>query len=267
MDCWIVDAFTDVPFAGNQAAIVLLDPADARVTDVGWMQSVAADFNLAETAFLVPLGPATYSLRWFTPTVEVILCGHATLASAHQLWITGRCTANEIAFVTRNSGTLLARCKSGSDLITIDLPADPPVPDPGPPGLAEVVGVTAKAIGRARENWLVEVATADEVRKAEPDMRALAAYEGLGVILTAPGDGLYDTVSRFFVPSAGIDEDPVTGSAHCAIAPWWEERLGRTPLRCYQATKRGGEMVARVEGDRVLLEGKAVTVMSGSLLV
>lgn len=271
MDCFIVDAFTPRPFAGNQAAVVLIDPADARASDAEWMQAVAADFNLSETAYLVPLGGKgtdTYSLRWFTPAVEVVLCGHATLASAHVLWSTGRSQSRELHFITRQSGTLSATLDAQSHVITIDLPSDPPRlvgPEEEPIGLAEALGVTPVAYGKARDNWLVEVATADEVRNARPDFRAMGVIGTSGCILTAPGGGAVDVISRFFVPSAGIDEDPVTGSAHCALAPWWEDKLGRSPLRCYQASARGGEMTARVEGDRVLLDGKATTVMSGQL--
>jgi PhzF family phenazine biosynthesis protein len=255
-----VDAFSARPFSGNPAAVCLLDgPAESE-----WMQSVAAEMNLSETAFVVPHGDA-FGLRWFTPAVEVPLCGHATLASAHILWESGAVDrAADIEFVTA-SGTL--RASLADERIELDFPAlatDPP--EPLASELVAAIGATPLEARRVvdRENVLVELESEDAVRALDPAFDALRKAR-VGVIATARGDGAYDFVSRYFVPHAGIDEDPVTGSAHCALAPYWAEKLGKTDLSAYQASSRGGELEVCVRGDRVLLRGAAVTVMSGQL--
>jgi len=266
-----VDAFTDRPFAGNPAAICLLDgPADPA-----WMQSVAAEVNQSETAFLEPLadgavegdGPA-WRLRWFTPVCEVELCGHATLAAAHHLLTDhgvdpGR---SPLRFVSL-SGVLTAR-PTGGGWIELDFPVDQPVEAEPPAGLLDALGVpSALTVARGRTDWLVEVPSSDDVRGATPDLVALGRLPevGRGVILTAVGDGLHDVVSRFFAPRAGIPEDPVTGSAHTTLAPFWAERLGKTDLLAHQASARGGLVKVTLRGDRVLLGGQAVTVLRGEL--
>jgi PhzF family phenazine biosynthesis protein len=254
-----VDAFTERPFAGNPAAVCLLDgPADA-----GWMQSLASEMNLSETAFLHPDGDG-YGLRWFTPVAEVELCGHATLASAHALWETGRVAdGGAIDFATL-SGTLSAT--RDGDWIVLDFPATEPERADAPAELSEALGVAPRWTGRSRFDWFVEVASAGEVAGARPDMAGLAALEGRGVILSAAGgrDGA-DVTSRYFAPSYGIPEDPVTGSAHCALGPFWAERLGRARLVCHQASARGGIVRVETRGDRVLRGGLAVTVFEGHL--
>ena len=254
-----IDAFAERAFAGNPAAVCLLDgPADA-----GWMQAVASEMNLSETAFLHREGEG-YGLRWFTPVAEVALCGHATLASAHALWTTGRVAPDAaIAFATL-SGTLTA-ARDG-DWITMNFPATTPEAADAPPGLAGALGVAPRWTGRSRFDWLVEVASPAEVAAARPDMARLAALGGRGVILTAAGGaGGADVTSRYFAPAFGIPEDPVTGSAHCALGPFWAERLGRARLVCRQASARGGIVRVEVRGDRVLLGGQAVTVLEGEL--
>ena len=255
-----VDAFTAVPFRGNPAAVLVL--AEAR--EDGWMQDVAREMNLAETAFLRQ-GEAAWGLRWFTPVREVDLCGHATLASAHVLWETGRLGSGEAARFDTRSGRLGAR--RVGEWIELDFPLERPLPVAPPAGLIEAMGVRAHAVGRNRMDYLIEVASEAEVRSAEPDITRLRAVDARGVILTArsSGDG-HDFVSRFFAPRVGVDEDPVTGSAHCALAPYWAERLGRSELVGYQASARGGTVRVRMNGDRVLLGGQAVTVLRGELL-
>jgi PhzF family phenazine biosynthesis protein len=263
MQIYQVDAFTTEPFRGNPAAVCLLE--DARPD--GWMQSVAAEMNLAETAFVERLDGRheTFGLRWFTPTVEVDLCGHATLASAHVLWETGE-GADQLSFRTR-SGRLTATRREGG--IQLDFPADPVTPvDPPPDALAAALGAQPVRVGRGRSFYLAEVAEAATVRGLTPDIAAVAALDAGGVIVTAPGDGESDFVSRFFAPNFGIDEDPVTGAAHCCLAPYWQDRLGRgrAPLVGYQASTRGGFVGVEVRDDRVLLTGLAVTVLRGELL-
>ncbi len=261
-----IDAFTDTPFAGNPAAVCLLDaPRDAA-----WMQAVAAEMNLSETAFLVPRDGGRFDLRWFTPAVEVDLCGHATLASAHALWSTRRADpARAIAFETR-SGTLHARPADGG-AVTIDLPVRPIEPADLPADVKDALGVTVVRTSVARKgpggvDYLVEAATGDDVRDARPDMRGLARVQG-GVILTARASGgAWDVVSRYFVPAFGIDEDPVTGSAHCALAPYWSRALGRDAFVARQVSARGGTLHVRLCGDRVHLTGHAVTVLAGELV-
>jgi PhzF family phenazine biosynthesis protein len=253
-----VDAFTDEPFKGNPAAVCLLD----REVHDGWMQAVAAEMNLSETAFLRPDGDG-FGLRWFTPTVEVDLCGHATLASAHALWEEGEVAAGEpIRFATR-SGVLTASSRSGE--IELDFPATPPEPAEAPPGLLEALGVEPRWVGRSRFDYLVEVGSEQAVRALRPDLERLRAIETRGVIVTAGGSPPFDVVSRYFAPAYGIDEDPVTGSAHCCLAPFWSDRLGKGELVAYQASRRGGVVRTRLAGDRVVLGGQAVTVLRGEL--
>lgn len=257
----LVDAFTDRPFRGNPAAVVLLD-SEAPADD--WLQALAAEFNLSETAFVQPLGNATYRLRWFTPTTEVELCGHATLAAAHWLRHTGLDDATDVVFHTA-SGALTATWSPPAG-ITLDLPAIPIAVDLPLAGITEALGGAGlRYLGHTgqsnpRERNAVCLGSAATVRELEPDMRAVAALPVGGVIVTAPGDedGI-DFVSRYFAPAAGIDEDPVTGSAHCTLGPYWAEELGRTTLRAFQASSRGGWLRVVVDGGRVLLTGHAVT--------
>jgi PhzF family phenazine biosynthesis protein len=254
-----VDAFTDRPFRGNPAGVCLLDSPKAA----DWMQSVAAEMNLAETAFLSARG-GDLDLRWFTPTVEVDLCGHATLATAHVLWEEGRLAPGaEAAFHTK-SGRLSAR-RAGS-LIEMDFPSDPPRPADAPAGLDEMLGVRAVSVGRGKFDLLVELESEDAVRAAAPDLGRVRTIPVRGVIVTARSSGgESDFVSRFFAPQSGVDEDPVTGSAHCCLAPFWSAKLGKERMTGYQASKRGGTVRLRVAGDRVILGGAAVTVFRGTL--
>ena len=255
-----VDAFTDTPFAGNPAAVCLL-PAPR---DEGWMQKVAREMNLSETAFLVPEADG-YALRWFTPAVEVALCGHATLASAHVLWEDGHLPAGRQARFHTKSG-LLTGDRAG-DWIELDFPAKREEPAVPPAGLAEALGAAPKYVGRNQFDYLVEVDGEATVRGLQPDHRALAALPVRGVIVTARADSPgYDFVSRFFAPGSGVAEDPVTGSAHCALGPFWQSRLGKRELVAYQASPRGGVVRVRVDGERVKLGGKAVTILRGELL-
>ena len=266
-----VDAFTDRPFSGNPAAVCLL-PAPR---DPPWMQDVAREMNLSETAFLVRRARPNdgFDLRWFTPAVEVDLCGHATLASAHVLWEHGDLAPGAQARFHTKSGVLTADRRAGGaggkDVwIELDFPATRADPAPVPAGLLEAVGVTPRFIGRSRFDYLLEVDDEATVRRLRPDFGTLAGVEARGVIVTSrasrKGDG-YDFVSRFFAPRAGVDEDPVTGSAHCALAPYWSAKLGAPALTGYQASARGGVVRVRVAGDRVILGGQAVTVLRGEL--
>lgn len=255
-----VDAFTDTPFAGNPAAVCLL-PAPH---DEGWMQNVAREMNLSETAFLVREADG-YSLRWFTPSVEVALCGHATLASAHVLWEDGHLPATQQARFHTKSG-LLTGDRAG-EWIELDFPAKREEAAPAPAGLAEALGVTARYVGRNQFDYLVEVDDEPTVRSLAPNHAALATLPVRGVIVTSRADSPgYDFVSRFFAPGSGVPEDPVTGSAHCALGPYWQSRLGKSDLVAYQASPRGGVVRVRVAGERVKLGGKAVTVLRGELL-
>ncbi|GAA2890567.1 PhzF family phenazine biosynthesis protein [Streptomyces mexicanus] len=264
----IVDAFTDRPFAGNPAGVLLLDdfPED------DWLQHVALEVNHAETAFAHPLpegGEADWALRWFTPATEVAMCGHATLATAHVLHTTGTHTG-PVRFATR-SGVLLAT-PADDGAITLDFPTAPLTPVEVPEGVAEALGAapsTAMDTGPHVGDLLVRLADEKTVRGLDPDHKALAAYSSRGIIATAPAEDPargYDFVSRCFVPNVGIDEDPVTGSAHTALAPYWSERLGRADLTGLQASARSGLVRTSVRGDRTLLTGHAVTVIEGELL-
>ncbi len=255
-----VDAFTDRPFAGNPAAVCLLSaPADPA-----WMQHVAQEMNLAETAFLVPRADG-YDLRWFTPATEVDLCGHATLASAHVLWEDRHLGAGEEARFHTRSGVL--RASRAPDLIWLDFPATPPQPVDGFPELERALGRPARYIGRTAFDYLVELDSDSVVRELTPDLMALSRLSSRGIIVTAASSTRdYDFVSRFFAPAAGVPEDPVTGSAHCGLGPFWAARLGKNELIGYQASERGGRVTVRVDGDRVRLGGQAVTVLRGELL-
>jgi PhzF family phenazine biosynthesis protein len=255
-----VDAFTENAFAGNPAAVCLLGgPAEAR-----WMQSVASEMNLSETAFLEPR-PAGYGLRWFTPVAEVGLCGHATLASAHVLYETGLAAPSEPVCFESVSGPLTARREDG--LVVLDFPARPAAPAPPPAGLLAALGVDSPAwTGQGKDDIMVVLDREEQVTGLRPETAGLAVLGTRGVIVTAPASRPdADFVSRFFAPAVGIAEDPVTGSAHCTLGPYWAQRLGRPGLTGYQASARGGTVRVRVEGDRVLLAGRAVTVFSGEL--
>jgi PhzF family phenazine biosynthesis protein len=255
-----VDAFTNRPFAGNPAAVCILPKA----ADAAWMLNVAREMNLAETAFLVPQSDG-YDLRWFTPAVEVDLCGHATLASAHVLWEEGRLKPNEQARFHTKSGLLTAE-RRGS-WIELDFPATPPAVAPAPQGLIEAIGAKPQFVGRSRFDYLVEVENEATVRELTPDLTALSRVQARGIIVTSRSDGKsdYDFVSRFFAPQSGVPEDPVTGSAHCALTPYWSAKLGKKELVAYQASARGGELRLRLAGERVRLGGQAVTVLRGEL--
>jgi len=251
----VVDAFTPRPFAGNPAAVCLLsEPADEQ-----WMRNIAVEMNLAETAFLLPEKDG-YRLRWLTPESEVDLCGHATLASAHFLWHDGHQAAtSELRFYTR-SGLLTARQKDG--MIWLDFPAKPAVEAPDPIGFGAALGTPALWVGRNEFDYLVEIGDEATLRALASNQGALVAVETRGIIVTSrarPG-AEYDFVSRFFAPREGIPEDPVTGSAHTALAPYWAAKLGRTTLTGYQASRRGGFVRTVVQGNRVLLGGQAVVV-------
>jgi len=256
-----VDAFTDRPFAGNPAAVCLL-PAPK---DDGWMQHLAQEMNLSETAFLLWQKDG-FNLRWFTPSVEVDLCGHATLASAHILWQEEYLKPGEQARFYTRSGLLTADRKDG-EWIELDFPAKLEEQTDAPHHLIEALGVSARYIGKNVFDYIVEVDSEEVVRDMKPDMTLLARVPVRGVIVTSrassPG---YDFVSRFFAPQVGVNEDPVTGSAHCCLAPYWSKRLNKEEMMAYQASARGGVLRVRVSDDRVKLGGQAVTVMRGDLM-
>jgi predicted PhzF superfamily epimerase YddE/YHI9 len=256
----VVDAFTSRPFTGNPAAVCVL-PEEG---DAAWMQRVARELNLSETAFLRPRADG-FNLRWFTPGVEVDLCGHATLASAHVLWETGLLSPAEPARFYSRSG-LLTAVRQG-DWIELDFPATPDEAAEAPPGLGQALGATALYVGRSRFDYLVELHDEETVRNLRPDFGLLAAIEARGVIVTSrSADPGFDFVSRFFAPAAGINEDPVTGSSHCCLTPFWSRRLGKESFLARQVSARGGVLKLRLEGDRVRLGGQAVTVLRSELL-
>jgi PhzF family phenazine biosynthesis protein len=255
-----VDAFTDRPFAGNPAAVCLL----SSWKEDRWLQAVAREMNLSETAFLVKQ-PDHCDLRWFTPTVEVDLCGHATLASAHVLWQQGQAAGDEIRFSTKSG--ILKSIRHGDD-IELDFPVKPEEEAKAPPGLLEALGISAKYVGKNQFDYLVEVESEAALRGIAPDFKRLATVQARGIIVTSKSaDPRFDFVSRFFAPASGVDEDPVTGSAHCCLADFWRKRLGKTQFMAFQASARGGVVKVRVVKDRVLLGGRAVTVARGELLV
>jgi len=258
-----VDAFSDRPFGGNPAAVCLLE----NERDDAWMQAIAAEMNVSETAFLKQLNGERVSLRWFTPTVEVDLCGHATLAAAHVLWESGLCDENATIEFTTLSGALFARrCETW---IVLDFPAQAVhVLNPVPSILLEGLGVTsAEFVGTDGVDYVVELDQAASVRQLVPNSILLGRLPVRGVTVTAKADegDRHDFVSRFFAPAAGIPEDPVTGSAHCSLATYWASRLQKTEFWAYQASKRGGELKVSLLGDRVQLAGKAITVLAGEI--
>ncbi len=256
----VVDAFTEAAFAGNPAAVCVLDaPAEPA-----WMQNVAAEMNLSETAFLVP-GDGAFGLRWFTPRQEVDLCGHATLASAHVLWQTGALAPDAEACFDTASGRLGA-VRDG-DWITLDFPAEPATQAKAPAAISDGLDSLPRWSGRNRMDWLIELDGEGVLRGLAPDFARLAEVDCRGIIVTAPGGtGEIDFVSRFFAPRWGIDEDPVTGSAHCALTPFWAARLGRDDMMAAQLSARGGLLRVGARGDRVAISGRAVTVWKGELL-
>lgn len=254
-----VDAFTDKPFAGNPAAVCIL-PGPA---DEAWMQSVAHEMNLSETAFLHKV-PNGYGLRWFTPEVEVDLCGHATVASAHILWETGQLSTNEMARFNTRSGLLTAERKG--DWIELDFPTTMEKETTTPTELVTALGVKPKYVGKSRFDYLIEVESEEIVRNLSPDFTLLRKLPARGFIVTSLADSSeFDFVSRFFAPTAGINEDPVTGSAHCTLGPFWKSRLNKNQFVAYQASARGSVVKVRVGYERVYISGQAVTVMRGEL--
>ncbi len=268
-----VDAFADRPFTGNPAAVCLLENARSD----SWMQSVAGEMNLSETAFVYPEADRL-RLRWMTPTVEVDLCGHATLATAHVIhelvreqtlpaWLAPYWQSGTIRFDSR-SGMLTAEVTSSG--ITLDFPASATREKDLPGDLAEALGVSANKIryfGETSFDYLVQLSTAKDVRQLSPNMTAVCRYPVRGIIVTAAGDSAdHDFISRFFAPASGVNEDPVTGSAHCALAPYWARQFGRQTLFGYQASHRGGHVRMDLRGDRVRLCGQAVTILKGKLV-
>lgn len=260
-----VDAFADNAFSGNQAAVCLLQ----QPREDYWMQALAKEINYAETAFVTPTGD-DFSLRWFTPAYEVDLCGHATLATSHVLWKELGVEQQLLRFITR-SGELIAS-RSGDD-IRLDFPSTPPAEQELQRDILESLGVTPTYCGMSRFDAFVVLKTESEVRDCRPDFEALAKATVRGVIVTAESmSDEYDFVSRFFAPSAGINEDPVTGSAHCCLAPYWATVLGqpdkpKLKMQGYQASKRGGMVGVELRGDRVVLSGKAITIIRGELAI
>lgn len=253
-----VDAFTSRRFRGNPAAVCPLDDWLEDAT----LQAVAAENNLSETAFLVPRDD-DYELRWFTPVTEVDLCGHATLAAGHVVLRVTQGSRDAVTFHTRSGPLRVCR---RDERLAMDFPALPSERVEAPAGLTAGLGAAPEEV-RASEDWMAVFPSEADVAGLEPDFRALAGLGRRGVIATAPAEGETDFVSRFFAPSVGIDEDPVTGSAHCALAPYWAGRLDRADLLGRQVSRRGGEVACRVLGDRVELGGEAVLYLEGWIVV
>ena len=255
-----VDAFTDKPFAGNPAGVCILpEPAGEK-----WMQNIAREMNLSETAFIHRQDDG-FRLRWFTPAVEVDLCGHATLATAHVLWESRRLEPGEQARFSTRSGVLKAK-RSGS-LIEMDFPAKPEESAEPLSGMEEALGTSFRYICKNKFDYLVEVDSEDIIRNLKPDFQKLLRIQARGVIVTSRAQAPnYDFVSRFFAPRVGVPEDPVTGSAHCFLGPYWAKRLGKKEFLAFQASPRGGEIRVRLEGDRVVLGGQAVTIFKADLV-
>ncbi len=259
-----VDAFTNEPFKGNPAAVCLLK----EDIPTSLMQNIAFELNLAETAFVLREKDSdTYSLRWMTPVSEVDLCGHATLASSHIMWQEGICKKDETINFNTRSGLLTAKYNNGK--ITLDFPAIPQKKIEYPPELIDAIGgVQPKYVGMTKWNYIIELGSESDIRNLKPDFNVMLKLPGWGTIITAVADMPgYDFISRFFAPEKGIQEDPVTGSAHCALAPYWQGRLGKNTFKAYQASERGGTLDIVIEGDRVYLTGEALTVINGEIEV
>ncbi|MBT8508208.1 hypothetical protein AZH53_07295 [Methanomicrobiaceae archaeon CYW5] len=254
-----VDAFTSRPFTGNPAGVCLIEGE----VSPDWMQAVAGEMRHSETAFVRRSGTG-WEIRWFTPTMEVDLCGHATCAAAHVLVEEGEEEEGAIVSFSSAGGDLEAVVDAGT--VTLTFPALPAEAAPVPAGLEAALGVPVEDFRVSTYDWLVRTGGAILVEGAAPDMKALEGFPARGIILTAASDGgRYDIISRFFAPAAGIPEDPVTGSAHCVLGPYWQHLTGRDHLQAFQASKRGGEIMVTVDGDEVLLTGRAVTVLRGML--
>jgi PhzF family phenazine biosynthesis protein len=261
---YTVDAFTSHPFSGNPAAVCILQ---SFPDDDHWLQRVAAEMNLSETAFLCAMDNGGYRLRWFTPKVEVDLCGHATLASAHVLWETGAADyGTEYIHFHTKSGVLTARRLDTG--IELNFPAEPAAPSEAPPQLTQALGdIVPLAVSRNRMDYIAELSSEAEVRELKPDFRSLKELPARGLLVTARSeDPDYDFVARCFFSPVGIDEDPVTGSAYCALTPYWKEKLGRSTLNAKQLSARSGVLKLQTADDRVLIQGKAVIVVKGLLL-
>lgn len=255
-----VDSFTDKPFAGNPAGVCILD----KPADESWMQNIAMEMNLSETSFLWPL-ESGYSLRWFTPELEVDLCGHATLAAAHILWEKGFLNKDEKAKFYTKSGLLT--CKKDNEFIEMNFPSEPEVKVDIPEYLAEALNINPLYVGKNRFDYLVQIESEEGLRKLKPNFNLLEKIDCRGIIVTSSSKtDKYDFVSRFFAPKAGINEDPVTGSAHCCLVPFWHKITGKTEFNAYQASKRGGEISLKLVDNRVMLKGKAITVIEGAIL-
>ncbi|MEA2693566.1 MAG: hypothetical protein QOJ16_2953 [Acidobacteriota bacterium] len=252
-----IDAFTTRRFAGNPAAVMPMD----RFLDDTVLQAIAAENNLAETAFLVPEG-GNYRLRWFTPTTEVPLCGHATLASGAVVMERLEPGRSRVIFYSASGPLTVNRTDTG---YVMDFPTRPSEPVSTPPGLAEALGVVPVEVVADTFNYIALLKSAQVVRELAPNIPEIARMDRSGVIVTAPGEGIYDFVSRYFAPAKGIPEDPVTGGAHCALAPYWAKRLNKTTFRAYQASRRGGEIVCRLVGDRIEMEGACVFYLEGEV--
>lgn len=249
---YVVDAFTNQPFQGNPAAVCVTESP----CDENWMRNIAREMNLAETAFAHPVDGG-YSLRWLTPKVEVDLCGHATLATAHVLWQTGRLRSDEFARFQTRSGWLI--CRPSNGWIEMDFPSLATEICEAPYGLVSAIKAEPQSVHRSSMDYLVEIASAGQLRELIVDVNAVALYPVRGLIVTAKSDSpKYDFISRFFAPACGVNEDPVTGSAHCALGPYWSRKLGKTSLVAYQASERGGIVRMKTSENRVLLEGQAV---------
>jgi len=264
IEIWQVDAFTDRAFAGNPAGVCILPEA----RDTRWYQLVAAEMNLSETAFLHPKDDG-FELRWFTPLTEVDLCGHATLASAHLLWERGLLSPGDQARFETRSGLLTADRDEASRWIYLDFPSTPPAACDPPHDFARTLGTQPLWVGASEYDLVVEVLDGHAVRNLDPDMNALARLPYRGIIVTANGEGESgnpDFVSRFFGPACGVPEDPVTGSAHCALGPFWGGRLGKTKMVACQLSRRGGVVRVELAGNRVRLGGQAVTILHAVLL-
>jgi PhzF family phenazine biosynthesis protein len=252
-----IDTFTTRRFAGNPAAVM---PMDSYLADAV-LQAIAAENNLAETAFLVPEG-LDYRLRWFTPSTEVPLCGHATLASAAVVMERLEPGRSTVVFHSASGPLTVNRADAA---YVMNFPARPSEPVSTPLGLAEALGVGSIEVFANAFNYMALLESAQVLRELAPDMAALARMDPSGVIVTAPGDGIYDFVSRYFAPAKGVPEDPVTGAAHCMLTPYWAKRLGKTAFRAYQASRRGGEIICRLVRDRIELEGTCVFYLEGEV--